>query len=322
MNVLVTGGAGFIGSHLIDDLLLDDGVRVINIDNLDPFYDRSIKVANLARHCKSPNYRFIEMDIRDQQRLNSTLENESIDIIVHLAAKAGVRPSIEAPLVYHQVNVDGTLNLLELARHKGIENFVYASSSSIYGRDRNVPWQERDTNLMPISPYAASKIASENYGRVYSEVYDMQFIALRFFTVYGPRQRPDLAIHKFFKKIEEGTPIDVFGDGSTRRDYTFVDDVVQGVKRAMELTDRRYDIFNLGNSDTIMLRDLISAIENTLGKKAIINRLPEQPGDVPQTFADISKSREVLGYNPQTRIADGLMKFNDWFEQSRTTAAE
>jgi len=314
-NILVTGGAGFIGSHLIDSLLKEDNVRVVTIDNFDPFYARRIKEGNIKTHLGNSNYRFIELDIREKEAMDEALADEQFDMIVHIAAKAGVRPSIQNPLVYHQVNVDGTLNLLEYARNNGVKKFIFASSSSVYGTDPNVPWQEKDTGLMPISPYAASKLAAENYGRVFSELYDMQFIALRFFTVYGPRQRPDLAIHKFFKAIDNGTAIDRYGDGSTRRDYTFVDDVIQGVRKAMQLDDRKYDIINLGNSDTIMLKDLIAGIENTLGKKAIINQMPEQPGDVPQTYADISKAREVLGYDPKTKIADGLVKFYEWYSE-------
>lgn len=318
MNVLVTGGAGFIGSHLVDRLLEEDDVRVVSIDNFDPFYQRTIKEGNIDAHLQDPNFRFVELDIRDQEGLGSALADESIDTIVHIAAKAGVRPSIEAPLVYHQVNVDGTLNLLQWARKRGITKFIFASSSSVYGVDPNVPWQEKDTGLMPISPYAASKIAGENYGRVFSNIYGVQFIALRFFTVYGPRQRPDLAIHKFFRKIANGEVIDMYGDGTTRRDYTYVADVIQGVRKAMDLDGPQYDVFNLGNSDTIMLKDLIAGIEEVLGKQAIINQMPEQTGDVPQTYADISKARRVLGYDPQTKIDVGLRHFNDWFQQNAT----
>jgi UDP-glucuronate 4-epimerase len=314
MKILVTGGAGFIGSHLCNALLAA-GHHVTNIDNFDTFYDKSIKLNNIVKHKKSANYKFIEGDILN---LTALLNNQSFDLIIHLAAKAGVRPSLENPIAYHRVNVEGTLNLLEYARHNNIPKFIFASSSSVYGENPSVPWRENDTRLMPISPYAASKISAELLGKTYATLFGLNFIALRFFTVYGPGQRPDLAIHKFFKLIYNDKPITVFGDGSTMRDYTFIDDIVSGIMSAVNLPTSKSEseIFNLGNSDTIKLTELISEIENIIGKKAIINSLPEQTGDVSRTFADISKSKQILDYNPKTKIADGLKKFNNWYIQN------
>lgn len=319
-HVIITGGAGFIGSHLVDRLLAEGDQRVTVIDNFDPFYPRAVKEANIAAHRNNERFRFIEGDILDDAVLDAAFADKAA-IVVHIAAKAGVRPSIADPIAYHRVNVTGTLKLLERARHGGVEHFVLASSSSVYGVDPNVPWKEKERGIQPISPYAASKLAAEGFAQVYAHLHAMKVTALRFFTVYGPRQRPDLAIHQFFRKIVAGTPIQQFGDGSTRRDYTYVDDIINGVRGAM---DRRqggpFEIYNLGNSDTIRLRDLIAAIEEEMGMKAIIDVKPEQPGDVPQTFADVSKAGAHFGYKPTTSIHEGLKRFHAWIAQEAGVA--
>ncbi len=310
-SILVTGGAGFIGSHLCE-ALLSQGHRVTAFDNFDPFYDRKVKEANLRHIQDHPNFKLLELDITDVTALDQHFP-EHIDAIVHLAAKAGVRPSILDPLAYQQTNVIGTQNLLEQSRKHGISSFIFGSSSSVYGVNKKVPWKESDRVLEPISPYASTKVSSELLGHVYSHLYGIRFLALRFFTVYGPRQRPDLAIHKFFHKIMQEESIPVYGDGSTYRDYTYVDDIVQGICRALEYDDSEYEVINIGNSETIALSDLIAHIEKICGKKAIIDRLAEQPGDVPKTYADISKARELLNYSPSTHIEEGLQKFYDWY---------
>ena len=309
-HVLITGGAGFIGSHLADTLL-DMGWQVTVLDNLDPYYAVELKRENIAPHLSNPNYHFVEGDIQDSQ-LVDTLTG-SFDAIVHLAARAGVRPSIKDPIAYMDTNVKGTQNLLELARARGIKQFVFASSSSVYGVNPHTPWSESDYVLKPISPYAGSKVSGELLGHVYSHLYGIRFLALRFFTVFGPRQRPDLAINKFARKILKGEEIPVFGDGTTRRDYTFVRDIVWGIIGALNYEDSEYEIINLGAGRTISLAEMIGSIEEVLGKKAKINRLPEQPGDVPLTYADISKARELLGYNPQMEFIDGIRAFKDWY---------
>jgi len=313
-HVLITGGAGFIGSHLVDRLLADGGWRVTVLDNFDPFYDPAVKRRNIAPHIGHPAFRLVEADLLDRD-LEGKLGREAIDVIVHFAAKAGVRPSILEPFTYHQVNVTGTLRLLEIARHRQVPHFVLASSSSVYGENPNVPWKEEERDLVPISPYAANKLAAEQFARVYADLHGMKVTTLRFFTVYGPRQRPDLAIHQFFRRISTGEPILQYGDGSTRRDYTFVDDIVSGVRAAMDRTvGGRYELYNLGNSGTVMLRELIAAIEHELGLKAVIEMRPEQPGDVPQTYADVGKAGRDLGFQPSTPLAEGLSRFHAWFK--------
>ncbi|QQR85769.1 MAG: GDP-mannose 4,6-dehydratase [Flavobacteriales bacterium] len=317
-HALITGGSGFIGSHLVDRLLAEGGWRVTVVDNYDPFYDRGAKEANLVAHTGNEHLRVLEADILDND-LGERIGEGPIDVIVHIAAKAGVRPSIKDPVSYHRVNVTGTLKLLELARHRSVPHFVLASSSSVYGVDPNVPWKEQELGLKPISPYAATKLAAEQFGQVYAHLHGMKVTALRFFTVYGPRQRPDLAIHQFFRKVKAGVPIQQFGDGTTRRDYTFVDDIVSGMRAAMDRTKgERFEIYNLGNSATVMLKELIAAIETEAGAKAIIDLQPEQPGDVPQTYADTSKSREHLGFAPSTPLAIGLRKFHEWMRTVET----
>ena len=317
-QAIITGGAGFIGSHLVDRLLVEGGWQVTVIDNFDPFYPRAVKEANIAAHLRHPDYRFIEGDILDDTVLDKAFAEKGA-VVVHIAAKAGVRPSIADPIGYHRVNVTGTLKLLERARYSAVEHFVLASSSSVYGVDPNVPWKEKERGIQPISPYAASKLSAEGFAQVYAHLHALKVTALRFFTVYGPRQRPDLAIHQFFRKIAAGTPIQQFGDGSTRRDYTFVDDIISGVRGAIDRQQGgRFEIYNLGNSDTIMLRELIAAIEEELGRKAIIDQRPEQPGDVPQTFADVSKAGAHFGYKPTTSVREGLRRFHAWIAQGDT----
>lgn len=309
-RALVTGGAGFIGSHLVDSLLAD-GWRVTVVDNFDPFYDPQVKRRNVHSHLESDNYTLVEEDIRNVDALRNKL-TEDYDAIVHLAAKAGVRPSIQDPITYQEVNVRGTQNMLEFAKERDIKQFVFASSSSVYGVNPNVPWREDDHVLMPISPYASTKVSGELLGHVYSYLYGIRFLALRFFTVYGPRQRPDLAIHKFARLIIEGRPIPVYGDGSTRRDYTYVADIVQGIRSAMEYQNTQYEVINLGNDHTVSLSYMIAALEHALGKTAIIDRLPDQPGDVPQTWASIDKARVCLDYAPKVIIDQGLDQFVHW----------
>lgn len=306
-HALVTGGAGFIGSHLVDRLLTE-GWRVTVVDSFDPFYDPAIKERNVAEHVMNPRFTLQRLDIRDLSGLRRELRDD-YDVIVHLAAKAGVRPSIQDPVTYQEVNVTGTQNMLEFARDRGVKQFVFASSSSVYGVNPNVPWREDDHVLMPISPYASTKVSGELLGHVYSHLYGIRFIALRFFTVYGPRQRPDLAIHKFARLMLEGKPVPFFGDGTTRRDYTYVDDVIQGVRAAMDYEDTSYEVINLGNNRTVSLSEMVRALEEVLAIEAKIERLPEQPGDVPQTWADLSKARRLLGYEPKTDFAVGLAAF-------------
>ncbi len=310
-RAIVTGGAGFIGSHLVEKLLLNDW-HVTVIDNYDSFYDKAIKKRNIEAFSHHPDLVFLELDIREFDRLKENLSG-AYDVIIHLAAKAGVRPSIEDPMLYQSVNVMGTQNLLEISKLLNIKQFVFSSSSSVYGVNTNVPWSESDYVLKPISPYASTKISGELLGHVYSELYGIRFIALRLFTVYGPRQRPDLAIHKFARKILENEPIPVFGDGSTRRDYTFVGDIVAGILAAVDYDKTKYEIINLGNNRTISLSHMIETIEKVFNKKAIINRLPMQPGDVPETYANVNKAYQLLGYKPSLSFEEGIEKFKEWF---------
>lgn len=315
-NVLVTGGAGFIGSHLVENLLVQGGWHVTIVDDLNDFYSPEIKRANLSSFDGDPAAEFIEADIRDEKALAEIFGRRRFEMIVHLAARAGVRPSLAEPRLYNETNVCGTLNLLELARIHGVGQFVFGSSSSVYGISRNVPFAEDDSIRKPISPYAATKAAGELLCHTYSHLYDIRTICLRFFTVYGARQRPDLAIHKFTRLIAEGQPIPVYGDGTTRRDYTYIDDIIQGVREAMDYTDSMHEIINLGESETTELRRLIELIEENLGIKAIVDLQPVQPGDVPLTYADISKARRLLGYDPQTKIEEGLPRFVEWFRSA------
>ena len=309
-HALVTGAAGFIGSHLVDRLLAK-GWTVTGLDNFDPFYARSAKEANLAEALTHERFHFVDLDIREAGGLQRAVP-EQVDVIVHLAAKVGVRPSIDDPSAYQEVNVGGTQVLLEFARERGVEQFVFASSSSVYGINPDVPWREDASSLQPISPYAATKVAGELLGHVYAHLYGLRFIALRFFTVYGPRQRPDLAIHKFARKMLSGEPIPIYGDGSTRRDYTFVADTVAGIEAAMTYDGSPYAVLNLGNDRTASLADLIAALERALNVKATLDYQPEQPGDVPQTWASLNAASRMLGYIPQTSLEEGLRAFATW----------
>jgi len=301
MKILVTGGAGFIGSHVVEALLAR-GEAVTVLDDFNDFYDPALKRRNVAGFPQ-----VIEGDIRGK------LPAGKFDAIIHLAARAGVRPSLAQPRLYSDVNIAGTQNLLEFARESGIRKFVFASSSSVYGVNQKIPFSEDDPIFKPISPYAATKLAGEALCHVYHHLYGLDIVCLRFFTVYGPRQRPDLAIRKFTQAILAGQPIDVFGDGSTRRDYTHIEDILQGVLAAL---DRKlgYEVINLGESRTVELRELISLIEKATGKSAKLNRQPLQPGDVPVTFADIARARRLLDYNPRVPIEDGIARFVHWYE--------
>jgi UDP-glucuronate 4-epimerase len=312
-RALVTGAAGFIGSHLVDRLLRD-GWTVTGVDNFDPFYAREIKEAQIRDHRRHHRYRVAEIDIRDQPAVRTLSNRGEYDVIVHLAARAGVRPSILDPIGYQDVNVRGTQNLLEFAREHRIPQFVFGSSSSVYGINPRVPWSEKDHVLLPISPYASTKVSGELLGHVYSHLFGIRFVALRFFTVYGPRQRPDLAIHKFARAIRAGKPIPVFGDGSTRRDYTFIDDIISGIVAAMTYGKTPFEVINLGNNATVSLDEMIAQLEEALEARAIIDRQPEQSGDVPQTWAAIDKARDLLGYAPATRFEDGIRRFVAWLE--------
>jgi UDP-glucuronate 4-epimerase len=313
-HYLITGGAGFIGSNLIRTLFnSSEEVRITTIDNFDPFYAEEIKQLNIRDFAGKDQFKLLKKDLAiTTGKELAQLIPEPIDAIIHLAAKAGVRPSIANPISYQQANIIGLQNLLDFAKEKKIKQFVFASSSSVYGVNDHFPWKEDET-LMPISPYASTKLSGEMLGHVYHKLFGLRFLALRFFTVYGPGQRPDLAIHKFTKAMLQGKPITVYGDGSTSRDYTFVNDTVQGIMGAINYDRSDFEIVNLGNNYTVSLKELISAIEVTTGKKAIIEQHPDQPGDVPKTFADISKAKKLFGYHPNTRLEDGLKKFYDWF---------
>jgi UDP-glucuronate 4-epimerase len=337
MNYLVTGGSGFIGSHLIEQLLTE-GHSVINIDNFDDFYDYRIKIKNtldsvqhfldfdfsektediqkLILLTKSDSYTIYHQDIRDKKGLEEIFKNHKIDVMIHLAALAGVRPSIERPLDYEEVNIRGTQNLWELCQTFNIKKCICASSSSVYGNNEKIPFSEADTVDHPISPYAATKRCGEILGHVYHHLYHIDMIQLRFFTVYGPRQRPDLAIHKFTKLISEHKEIPFYGDGTTARDYTYIDDIIDGIKKSiryLENNDQVYEILNLGESEVITLEEMLSVIEKTLGKSAIRKNLPIQPGDVQKTNADITKARTLIGYKPATNFQNGIKIFVEWF---------
>jgi UDP-glucuronate 4-epimerase len=317
MRILVTGGAGFIGSHLVEKLLAASH-DVVVLDDFNDFYDPQIKHKNIAGFARDVTV--YHVDLRDSESVRNLFHREKVDVITHLAARAGVRPSIQYPRLYYDTNVTGTLHLLEAARVTGIERFIFASSSSVYGASKAIPFSEDEHLRQTISPYAATKVAGEFLCSTYSHLYNLRVVALRYFTVYGPRQRPDLAIHQFTRRIYAGQPIDQFGDGTTRRDYTYIEDVIQGTMAALEYEGPLFDIFNLGESETIQLKDLIVTIENALGKRAKINQLPEQPGDMPLTCADISKARKLLGYKPSTRLSDGLPNFIDWFLHNQRPA--
>lgn len=317
-HYLITGGAGFIGSNLIKTLFsAEPGVKITCIDDFDPFYPKKIKDLNIKGFAGNAGFTLINADLgKTSGKDLAALITDPVDVIVHLAAKAGVRPSILNPVSYQEANVIGLQNMLDLAVEKKIKQFVFASSSSVYGINDHYPWKE-DEKLMPISPYAMTKLAGEMLGHVYHKLYGIRFLALRFFTVYGPSQRPDLAIHKFTKSIYLGKPIPMYGDGTTSRDYTFVKDTVQGVIQSMHYDKTDFEIINLGNNYTVSLKELIAAIEDTVGKKAIIENHPDQPGDVPKTYADVTRAHQLLGYNPQTKLKDGLSEFYKWFLENK-----
>ena len=312
-SILVTGGAGFIGSHLVKRLL-DEGRHVTCLDNFDPFYPAEIKRRNLEPVRSHPGFRLVEGDIRNPRDVQSAVTG--CDGVVHLAARAGVRPSISEPGLYTDVNIQGTVAVLEASREAGIRNLVFGSSSSVYGNSRRVPFAETDPVDRPISPYAATKRAGELLCHTYHHLHGMEINCLRFFTVYGPRQRPDLAIHRFTHLIEAGQPIPVYGDGTSQRDYTFVDDILDGVTKSLEHWSG-FQIYNLGESRTVELRYLIELIEQNLGAKAQISRQPCQPGDVDRTYAEISKARSELGYNPTVSIEEGIRQFAEWFRSEK-----
>ncbi len=313
MTVLITGAAGFIGSHLCERLLAD-GWTVMGIDNFDDFYDPQIKRKNISDCLKNKNFQLIEDDIRDGIAMDKAV-GDGVEIIVHLAAKAGVRPSIAQPLLYADVNVNGTMVLLEAAKKHKVGKFIFGSSSSVYGNNEKVPFSEADNVDFPISPYAATKKACELICHTYHHLYGIHISCLRFFTVYGPRQRPDLAIHKFAKLIEQDKPIPVYGDGTMMRDFTYIDDIIDGTVAAMDKCEG-FNIYNLGESKPITVNDLVTEIEKALGKKAVKEYLRPQPGDVERTYADISKAAEELGYNPSTAIQLGLKNFTTWLRKN------
>jgi UDP-glucuronate 4-epimerase len=312
MKAIVTGAAGFIGSHLCERLL-KDGCTVIGIDNFDDFYDPQVKHNNIKDCLRNKQFKLVEADIRNSAAMNKVL-SEGADVIVHLAARAGVRPSIAQPALYADVNINGTVTLLEAAKNNSIKKFVFASSSSVYGNNKKVPFSEDDNVDFPISPYAATKKAGELICHTYHHLTGISMTCLRFFTVYGPRQRPDLAIHKFARLIEDGKSIPVYGDGSMMRDFTYIDDIIAGIMGAIDKC-AGYNIYNLGESRPVTVNALIGEIEKALGKKAVIERLPLQPGDVERTYADIAKAHRDLGYNPNTDISAGLKRFAEWFRQ-------
>lgn len=317
MNFLVTGGAGFIGSHVCERLL-HPGHSVWVLDDLNPFYEPALKQENLDALARAggARFQFIPGDITNRATVDAAFAAARFDQVIHLAARAGVRPSLEEPALYQRVNVEGTVNILEAARRSGVRKLTIASSSSVYGLNSKVPFSEGDPIFNPISPYAASKLACEAIGHVYHHLYGLDIVMLRFFTVYGARQRPDLAIHKFARLMRDGKPIPLFGDGGTARDYTYIDDIVDGVMACTQ-GEFGFEVFNLGESHTVTLARLVELLEKSLRMKAMIDRQPAQPGDVPLTYANIDKARRMLGYNPSTLIEAGLEKFAAWFLQRK-----
>jgi len=315
-TILVTGAAGFIGSHLAERLL-GAGWRVVGFDNFDPYYDRALKERNLSAAAANERFALVEGDLRDRPTLERLFAEHPISRVVHLAARAGVRPSLRDPELYVDVNVRGTTLLLEQARAARVAGFVFASSSSIYGNSPSVPWREDDPADAPISPYAATKRAGELLCAAYQHVYGLPTTCLRFFTVYGPRQRPEMAIAQFARKIMQGETITLFGDGTTERDYTFVEDIVNGVTTAVtRCPDLGYAVINLGNSQTVPLKRLVEVMEDAIGRKAVIEWQAEQPGDVKRTYADVARAGELLGYQPQTGIVEGVRAYVDWLRRT------
>ncbi len=317
-SVLVTGGAGFIGSHLVE-ALLKEGRDVVVLDNFDDFYLPEVKRRNLEPLEGRPGFALVEGDIRDEAFVEKAFAGHPISVVVHLAARAGVRPSIQQPVLYCDVNVTGTAVLLEACRRHGIGKFIFGSSSSVYGNNTKLPFSEKDDVDRPISPYAATKRAGEVLCATYHELYRLNVFALRFFTVYGPRQRPEMAIHKFTRLIDRGLPVPRFGDGSTRRDYTYITDIVNGVLRAIERV-QGFEIINLGGSQTTRLADLIDLLEKNLGQKAVIEEEPGQPGDVVATCADVDKARRLLEYEPRVTAEEGIRRFVEWYRGLKVKA--
>lgn len=315
-NVLVTGAAGFIGSHLCEALLARGDV-VIGVDNFDPFYSREIKQKNIEGILANPSFTFYGDSILEVKNLQKIFDNHNFTHVVHLAARAGVRPSILQPVAYQKYNVEATTLMLESCRLHNVKKFVFASSSSVYGNNKKVPFAESDNVDFPVSPYAATKKAGELLCYTFHHLYNIDIFALRFFTVYGPRQRPEMAIHKFTRLIHQGKPLQVYGFGKPKRDFTYIEDIIQGVIRAIDRV-KGYEIINLGESHTIATNDLIALIEDAIGKKAVREELPMQPGDVDQTFADIKKAKQILEYNPTTQVEKGIIKFVDWYLQNKS----
>jgi UDP-glucuronate 4-epimerase len=315
MNIAITGGAGFIGSHLCEKLI-GLGFNIICIDNFDDFYSPSVKENNISKIAESKKFKLYRVDICDLNKLEKVFMENDIEIVIHLAAKAGVRPSINNPLLYEKVNVTGTMNLLECCRKHNVRKFIFASSSSVYGGNKKVPFSESDSVDCPISPYAATKRAGELISYTYHSLYGLSIFCLRFFTVYGPRQRPEMAIYKFTRQIMSGEKIDIYGDGSSMRDYTYIDDVVSGIINSAGKI-KGFEIINLGNSQTVELIKLVELIEDATGKKADLRFLGSQPGDVPVTYADITKARKMLKYSPETDIKKGLEKFVEWYNEKK-----
>lgn len=325
MRILVTGAAGFIGSW-VSEALLRRGDEVVGVDNFNPFYDPALKEANVREveavaAVQEGRFRLVRADIVSSDALDTLFERPESrpDVVCHLAAWAGVRPSIVSPMVYQENNVAGTVRLLELCRRHGVRSFVFASSSSVYGARKRVPFHEDDPVDDPISPYAATKKTGELFGYTYAHLFGIRFVGLRFFTVYGPRQRPEMAIHLFARRILDRSPIRMFGDGSSSRDYTYIEDITQGVVAAIDRawTTEGYRIYNLGGSETTTLAELVTRIEVACGVKARVEMLPEQPGDVPRTFADIDRARGELGYAPQTPVREGVRRFVRWLQTRR-----
>ena len=314
-RILVTGGAGFIGSHLCGRLL-DQGRELLVLDNFNDFYDPAVKRRNVEPLLAKSGFSLVEGDIRDPAAVKDVFSSFRPQAVVHLAAMAGVRPSIEKPLLYCDVNIAGTTVLLEAVRKSQVGHFVFGSSSSVYGASDKLPFSEEDDLSRPVSPYAATKLAGEQLCYTYHHLNGFPVTCLRFFTVYGPRQRPEMAIHMFARRIRDGNPITVFGDGRSRRDYTFVEDIIDGVVRSLD-SPMGYEIFNLGESRTVSLSELITLLEENLGQKALIERLPDQPGDVPATYADVTKARRRLGYDPQVPIEEGVRRFIQWLNSEK-----
>ncbi|MDP8218860.1 MAG: GDP-mannose 4,6-dehydratase [Candidatus Theseobacter exili] len=312
MAILITGGAGFIGSHLTERLL-SETEEILCIDNFNDFYDPAIKRCNVARFIDNDNYKLLEGDIRNKEWINEVFQKHSIKSVVHLAARAGVRPSLTEPYLYEDVNVFGTLNILEACKDHNVDKMIFGSSSSVYGINSKVPFSEEDPLQKPISPYATTKITGEMLCHTYHHLYGIRIVALRFFTVYGPRQRPEMAIHKFTRAVNMGKEIPMYGDGTSRRDYTFIDDIINGIVASLR-SSLKYEVLNLGESDTIQLIDLIDLIQKNMGKKAKIKKYSLQPGDVPITYASIEKAKKLIGYSPKVSIQEGIFRFCQWYK--------